>query len=84
MWPFVRHVYRAVAVGGYLDAYLDELSVTARQVVQPHVLDLDVAAGGRGRDHERRRLDAVGDDAILAAVELLDAVDLDARASRAP
>ena len=56
-----------------------ELAEEHRHVVDPGVLDDDLAAGDRGRGQERRGDDPVGDDVMAGGLELLDPLDHDPR-----
>ena len=59
------------------DAHLAQLGADALQMARDHIRQAHFPAGrGAGR-HIRARLDLVGDDAVRAAVQALDALDTD-------
>ena len=59
------------------DAHLGELGAERREVGGDGVLNRDVAAGDGGGDGEGAGFDAVGDQGVAGAVQVLDAFDDD-------
>ena len=76
------HEHRVVKLG-HLDVHLLELCGDALEVLGDDVLDQHRAAARRDRRHERAGFDLVRDDGIAAAVQALDAADLDDIRARA-
>ena len=73
----------AVAVGADLGARRAQLGDHGVEVLGQAVAHEHVAARDRGRDQQRPRLDAIGDDGVLDRVQLVDALDRDERRARA-
>ena len=56
-------------------AHLAQLCADALEMARDHVRQEHFTAGGGAGRHIRARLDLVGDDAVRAAVQTLDALD---------
>ncbi len=79
----IAHDADGVGFDRGLDAGFFQLGEDGGEVRGVAAGDVEVAAGERARDDERAGLDAVGNDAVLCAVQLADAFHADRRSTRA-
>ena len=74
--PLAAHQHRVVKLG-HLNVHLLELCRDALQMFGDDVLNQHRAAAGCDRSHKGARLNLVRNDGVAAAVQALDAADLD-------